>query len=64
MLEAVMNLSKKRGELKSLDGELVGITKLSKGALDRMCALPSRSCLRADARVRARYVGSSAVSPI
>jgi 2-aminoethylphosphonate-pyruvate transaminase len=34
----LVNLSKKREALARIDGELVGITKLSKDALDRMCA--------------------------
>jgi len=34
----LVKLSKKRGDLARIDGELVGITKLSRAALDRMCA--------------------------
>jgi 2-aminoethylphosphonate-pyruvate transaminase len=38
----LLRLSKKREDLSRIDGELVGITKLTKEALDRMCAYAER----------------------
>lgn len=39
----LVSLSKKREELSGIDGELVGITKLSRAALDRMCAYSEKT---------------------
>ncbi|GAB1484332.1 2-aminoethylphosphonate--pyruvate transaminase [Treponema sp.] len=61
----LVNLSKKNAELGRVDGELVGITKLSKEALDRMCSYAA-SIFEKDPMLEYEkaMVGASSVQPI